>query len=123
MDEILEIVTNKFSELSKSFKNLIDNIKSIKIGRPSRLVVVIIAILIQLFFVFFVLWLIDDRTVFNNDYMGKGYYSEELKWGWVHKGVLITTILSGLVWMFMILGEFSAFKAKDRTFYKLYNKE
>ena len=97
-------------------------ISPIKIGKPSRALVVVTAILLELILIFIILWIFDERTVFANDYAEKRSYGTLSKWGWIHKGVAITLVLGAIAWFGAIFNEFGAWKDKNRTFYKLYHR-
>jgi len=99
------------------------DLSSIKKKKPSRTFVVVIAVLLELVLLFVILWIFDDRTTFANDYTKKRSYGNLLKWGWIHKGVAITLILSAIALFFAILGEYVSYSEKDRPFYKLYKKK
>lgn len=97
------------------------NLREIYIGKPPKWLFYTIIILIEFILLFFILWLFDERTVFDNDYYVKGYRGQELKWGWFHLGMVITTILvdAGLFLTFLI-GELMAWKDEERVFYNFY---
>ena len=122
MDFSTEYLDERINKL-KSFK--FPKIKLPKINfndmeKPPRWVVVTIAVLIEIILMFFILWLFDERTVFDNDYKATRYSGEYMKWGWVHMGVTITLVLGAIGWFFAIIGEFAAWKEDGRTFYKFY---
>lgn len=107
------------------FKGLVKAIKFPKIKlrymeKPPRWVVVSIAILLEIILMFIILWLFDERTVFDNDYIEKRSWGSDLKWGWVHMGVTITLVLAAIAWAIVILDEFMSWKEEDRVFYNLY---
>jgi len=122
-------------EIKRIFKNV--NIKrpkfnlrlpkvdwsTITIKKPSRGLVVAIAILLEIVLIFIILWVFDDRTIFDNDYVREKYGRMSLKWGWFHNGVAITFILMLVAWFFLIFNEFIAYKKEERTFYRLYKKK
>jgi len=114
---------NNFVNYIKSIKFPKFRIKIPEIDKPPRWLIIMIAIIIEIVLLFFVLWLFDDRTVFNSDYMAKRYsYSStnDLHWGWFHKGVAITSIMGGIALFISILTEFAAYDKKGRAFYKFY---
>jgi len=95
---------------------------TITIKKPSRGLVVAIAILLEIVLIFIILWVFDDRTIFDNDYMREKYGRMLLKWGWFHNGVAITFILGAIAGFFVIFAEFISYHKKNRPFYKLYHK-
>jgi len=96
------------------------NIRDIE--KPPRWVVIAIAVLIEIVLLFFILWLFDERTVFDNDYYDTRYSGKYLKWGWVHMGIAITSILIAVGWAITILTELAAWEKNGRAFYNLYRK-
>lgn len=109
------------------FRNILNESKfkkfrlpKITIPKPSRWFIVMIAILLEIILLFFILWLFDDRTVFNNDYISRKYSYDSLKWGWFHSGITILSIICEIILTFAIAGEFLAYNEKGRTFYELY---
>ena len=110
-----------YRDLLKLIKFPKIKVPAIRISKPPRWLVLTIAILIEFILLFFILWLIDDRTVFSNDYYETRYGGKTLVWGWFHIGMIISSIVIEIIWFFVILmGEFMAYKESDRIFYKLY---
>lgn len=95
------------------------NLRSMR--KPPKWLFYTIIILIQFILLFFILWLFDERTVFDNDYYVQSYRGQVLKWGWFHLGMVITTIIidAGLFLTFLI-GELMAWKDEERVFYNFY---
>ena len=113
-----------FKELLKKVKKPKFNLPNINlknIRRPPKWVVYITIILIQFIILFFILWLFDERTVFDNDYYVEGYRGKDLKFGWFHLGMIITSIITEAILFFsFIFGELMEWKDENRIFYKLY---
>ena len=99
------------------------NLREIEIGKPPRWLVIMIAIIIQIVLIFFILWLFDDRTVFDGDYMVKTYRGQELQWGWFRRGVTIITIIGAVALFISIFTEFAAYDKNGRAFYNLYDDD
>lgn len=112
------------------FKGIVKEIKFPKVNlpkinlrnmqKPPRWIVVSIAILIEIILLYFILWLFDERTVFNNDYFETRYSNKTLVWGWFHIGTVVTFILGAIALFIAIIIEFIAWEEKGRTFYNLY---
>lgn len=112
------------------FKGIVKEIKFPKVNlpkislrnieKPPRWLVIVIAILLEITLMFVILWLFDDRTIFDNDYKATKYSGDYMKWGWVHMGIAITLVLTAIGLFFAIIGEFAAWEEKNRTFYNFY---
>lgn len=85
MDNSIEFYKEHLNKL-KSIKIKFPKINFSDMEKPPRWLVIVIAILIQIVLLFIILWLFDERTIFDNDYIIKKYSYDYLKWGWIHTG-------------------------------------
>lgn len=117
----MERSVDYYKDMLKAIRFPVIKIKKFKhMEKPPRWVIVALAFIIELVLIFFILWLFDERTVFDNDYTATKYSGEYIKWGWVHIGTTMTFIIAAIILFGMILDEFMSFDAHKRIFYSLY---
>ena len=91
--------------------------------QPTRAQILIVAFVILILMIFFLFWLCDPQTHILNDWVEKRSYGEYHRWGWKRKALTFVSFAITFTWVGLIINEFSAYKKKDRTFYKLYKKD